>query len=88
MSTSAADAAATLRRVVAAAVLSGVGIPPGTLDRPPLEYADWIKRPTSWGGDVELMLLSRHFRTEFDVVDCRTLRIHKFGQGAALRVMA
>eukprot|EP00980_Cylindrotheca_fusiformis_P029689 scaffold23708_cov152-Cylindrotheca_fusiformis.AAC.6 len=41
------------------------------LGRPTDEYAAWIQKPTSWGGQIELSILSQLLKTEiaaFDVI--------------------
>ena len=59
-----------LRQMVATVVLQD----PNTfheafLSRPPKEYADWIQKPDSWGGQIELSILSQLFRTEIAALD-------------------
>ena len=38
------------------------------LGKPPAEYAKWIVNPFNWGGEVELNILAKHFRTRIDVI--------------------
>lgn len=44
------------------------------------EYAEWIMKGESWGGAIELSILSESYETELHVVDIQTNRIDKFGQ--------
>jgi ubiquitin thioesterase OTU1 len=34
----------------------------------------------SWGGGIEVSILSSYYQTEIDVVDCQTGRIDRFGE--------
>ena len=62
-----------LRAVVAAAVLADPEqYCEAVLGRPPSEYADWIQRGDSWGGAIELAILSANFGTELCAADIQT----------------
>lgn len=50
------------------------------LGRPNKEYVRWIMNSDSWGGGIELAILSEHFLTEIAVVDCQSARIDRFGE--------
>eukprot|EP00759_Apiculatamorpha_spiralis_P003177 PhF_6_TR11537/c0_g1_i1/m.18519/K13719/OTU1, YOD1; ubiquitin thioesterase OTU1 len=50
------------------------------LGRPNLEYVSWILEPTSWGGAIELDILSFLFSTEIVAVDRESKRMHRFGE--------
>ena len=72
-----------LRRVVADAVAAD----PDTfndafLGRPNAEYRDWVLERDSWGGAIELSILSRHFEKEIDACDIQTGRVDRYGQGS------
>jgi len=43
-------------------------------------YCTWIKNPSSWGGCIELMVLSKYYKKEICVADIRTGRIDRFGE--------
>lgn len=45
-----------------------------------LEYCQWIKNPDSWGGAIEISILSEFYETEIAVVDTQSVRIDKFGE--------
>lgn len=47
------------------------------------EYQDWIKRPTSWGGAIELGIFANHFGVQIASFDVRTTRMDVFGEAAA-----
>lgn len=49
-------------------------------------YCDWIRNPTSWGGSIECMILSKHYKCEICVVDIRTSRIDRFGEDCSYPV--
>ena len=75
-----------LRAVVAAAVLADPEqFCEAVLGKPPAEYAEWIKRDDSWGGAIELAILSAHYTTELCGADIQTkvsqstclLRLHR-----------
>lgn len=43
------------------------------------KYIQWIQKPNSWGGAIELAILSSYFQVEIDSIDVQTGRIDKFG---------
>ncbi|XP_046334695.1 ubiquitin thioesterase OTU1-like isoform X1 [Haliotis rufescens] len=43
-------------------------------------YCRWILDDQSWGGGIELSILSRYYQVEIDVVDTQTGRIDRFGE--------
>ncbi|XP_041970882.1 ubiquitin thioesterase OTU1 [Aricia agestis] len=45
-----------------------------------VEYCDWIQQPTSWGGAIEVAILSRFYGVEMDVVDTLNAIINRFGE--------
>jgi ubiquitin thioesterase OTU1 len=51
----------------------------------PDEYCKWIMSEYSWGGDVELAILSEHFEVEICVVDVVNLRIERYNRGKPTR---
>uniref|UniRef100_A0A0V0GB56 Ubiquitin thioesterase OTU n=1 Tax=Triatoma dimidiata TaxID=72491 RepID=A0A0V0GB56_TRIDM len=50
------------------------------LGRPNAEYRDWIKKPDSWGGAVEIAVLSKYYGIEIAVVDTANSVINRFGE--------
>ncbi|KAG8504392.1 Ubiquitin thioesterase OTU1 [Galemys pyrenaicus] len=59
------------------------------LGRTNREYCDWIQRADTWGGAIELSILSKFYRCEICVVDTQTVRVDRFGEdaGYAKRVL-
>ncbi|XP_052893581.1 ubiquitin thioesterase OTU1 [Anopheles moucheti] len=52
----------------------------GILGRPNDEYCAWILQPESWGGAIEVSILSAYYGMEFDVVDITNAIINRFGE--------
>lgn len=50
------------------------------LGRPNVEYCIWIQEPDSWGGAIEVSILSSFFGVEIDVVDIQNAIIIRFGE--------
>ncbi|GAN05304.1 OTU-domain-containing protein [Mucor ambiguus] len=46
------------------------------------KYMQWIQKPNSWGGAIELAIFSAYFGVEIDSIDVQTGRIDKFGEGS------
>ncbi|EME32545.1 4-hydroxybenzoyl-CoA thioesterase [Galdieria sulphuraria] len=44
------------------------------------EYSRWILLPETWGGAIELSILSKYFQTEISVFDIQTLRLDRYGE--------
>jgi len=42
------------------------------------EYCAWIQSDDSWGGSIELAILSNHFKICINAVDIKTLRIDRY----------
>jgi len=82
--------ATRLRKVIVDAIRAE----PATFDaaflgKPPSEYTEWISRPNSWGGQVELYILSKHYGVEIAAYDIQTERCDVYGedQGHPDRIM-
>jgi len=54
------------------------------LGMPPEKYIATISKPSSWGGAIELAILSAHYRTEIASIDVETGRIDHFTPQAIL----
>ncbi|XP_041348575.1 ubiquitin thioesterase OTU1-like isoform X2 [Gigantopelta aegis] len=50
------------------------------LGKPNDKYCNWIQKPDSWGGGIELSILCSYFQVEIDIVDTQTGRIDRFGE--------
>lgn len=71
-----------LRRVVAEAVAREADtFNEAFLGKPPKEYIEWITRPNTWGGQVELYILASHYRVEIAAYDIQTERCDVYGEG-------
>ncbi|XP_030076577.1 ubiquitin thioesterase OTU1 [Microcaecilia unicolor] len=46
------------------------------------EYCDWIRREDTWGGAIEISVLSKFYQCEICVVDTQSVRIDRFGEDA------
>lgn len=70
-----------LRKVVHDAVLSDPDtFSEAALGKPPKEYAEWVLQPNSWGGQVELFVLSTHLRKQIAAYDVQTGRVDVYGE--------
>lgn len=50
------------------------------LGRPNSEYCNWILKPDSWGGAIELSILSKFYGLEIAVIDSINGIINRFGE--------
>ncbi|KAI9738206.1 MAG: ubiquitin-specific protease otu1 [Cirrosporium novae-zelandiae] len=55
------------------------------LEKSPDDYCRWIQRPDSWGGAIELGILSQYFGMEICSIDVQTLRVDKYNEGRSPR---
>ncbi|XP_039605066.1 ubiquitin thioesterase OTU1 [Polypterus senegalus] len=44
------------------------------------DYCIWIRRDDTWGGAIEISILSKFYQCEICVVDTQTLRVDRFGE--------
>lgn len=70
-----------MRELIAGVVLSD----PQTfneafLGRSNSSYCKWIMDKESWGGGIEIAILSKYYGVEIDVVDTQSSRIDRFGE--------
>ncbi|KAJ2724387.1 ubiquitin-specific protease otu1 [Coemansia sp. Benny D115] len=49
------------------------------------DYCRWIMEPSSWGGGIEMAILSARFHVEICSVDIHRLRVDRFGEGRYVR---
>ncbi|KAF1808352.1 zinc finger protein [Eremomyces bilateralis CBS 781.70] len=80
------DAMGDLRNMVSA----GIQSQPETyseavLQRSPEAYCDWIQHPDSWGGAIEMGILSQSLGIEICSVSVQDQRIDRFNEGAPRR---
>lgn len=50
------------------------------LGQSPQSYAAWVRQPTSWGGAIELMILSFLYQTEIIALDLQGGTVQRFGE--------
>ncbi|KAF2730458.1 ubiquitin thioesteras-like protein OTU1 [Polyplosphaeria fusca] len=55
------------------------------LQRTPDEYCKWIQYSDSWGGGIELSILSQEFDIEICSINVQDLRVDRFNEGKAKR---
>lgn len=81
------DAVTELRSIVAETIQSDpVTFNKAVLDnKEPSTYCRWIRSQDSWGGQVELLILSQHFGVEICSIDVQTLRVDRYNEGADKR---
>ncbi|XP_043289694.1 ubiquitin thioesterase OTU1 [Venturia canescens] len=73
--------ASYMREIIANAVASDPDeYSEAILGRPNSEYCEWILKPDSWGGAIELSILSRFYGLEIAVVDSINAIINRFGE--------
>ena len=41
------------------------------LDKEPAAYADWIRDPVQYGGEIEIIIIANYFNAQITVVDCQ-----------------
>lgn len=85
---SALDGMTELRSVVAQTIQSQPDLyTKGMLEKEPAEYCRWISREDSWGGGIELSILSQHFDIEICSINVQDLRIDRFNEGRPTRTV-
>lgn len=47
-------------------------------NKEPAQYARWIQRPDSWGGAIEIKILSEYFGVEVDCISVQDGRVDRF----------
>ncbi|KAF2481891.1 hypothetical protein BDY17DRAFT_299880 [Neohortaea acidophila] len=83
---SALDGMTELRSVVAQTIQANPELyTKGLLEKEPTAYCRWIQREDSWGGGIELAILSQHFNIEICSINVQDLRIDKFNEGQPTR---
>jgi ubiquitin thioesterase OTU1 len=51
------------------------------LGKPVEEYINYIQKPLTWGGYIELLIFSDYFKIEICSIDVKTNRIDRYGEG-------
>ncbi|KAJ2582535.1 ubiquitin-specific protease otu1 [Coemansia sp. RSA 1836] len=71
-----------LRELVCHGILSNPELyNEAVLERSAAEYCHWISQSTSWGGGIEMAILSATFGVEICSIDIQTLRVDRFSEG-------
>ena len=73
--------AGPMRQVIASVVSSDpVTYNDAFLGKQNDEYCAWILSDDTWGGAIEIAILTKYYQVEIDVVDTQTCRIDRFGE--------
>ncbi|KAL3470191.1 hypothetical protein BJX99DRAFT_55857 [Aspergillus californicus] len=59
--------------------------PEVVLEKKPDDYCRWIQNEHSWGGGIELKILSKELNCEICSIDVQSLRIDRFNEGQSQR---
>lgn len=80
------DTMVELRSIIAGAIQSNpTEYTAAILGKKPDEYCRWIQNEDSWGGAIELKILSEYFNIEICSIDVQTLHMFQFNEGASTR---
>lgn len=80
------DTMVELRSIIAASIQSNpTEYTQVVLGKRPDEYCQWIQNEDSWGGAIELKILSEYFNIEICSIDVQTLHMFQFNEGAPTR---
>lgn len=80
------DTMVELRSIVAGAIQANPAeFTTAILGKNPDEYCRWIQNEDSWGGAIELKILSEYFNIEICSIDVQTLHMFQFNEGAPTR---
>ena len=72
---------AELREVIASIVMSSPQqYNEAILGQSNGEYVQYILKPNTWGGAIELSILSTYYEVQINAIDVVTLQIHRFGE--------
>merc|ERR1712154_358869 len=72
---------AELREIIASIVMSDpVKYNEGLLGKKNNEYIEYIMKSNTWGGYIELAVLSTYYQIQINAIDVVTLNVHKFGE--------
>ena len=71
----------TMREIVASTIESNPDVyNSAILDKEPSEYCSWIMEKETWGGGIELAILSEFFQIRIGVADITIVTIEYFGE--------
>ncbi|KAL4783955.1 hypothetical protein BJX76DRAFT_348199 [Aspergillus varians] len=81
-----ADTMVELRSIVAETIQRNPDVyTSAILGQPRDDYCRWIKNEDSWGGAIEMSILSKHFDIEVCSIDLGNLRLDRFNEGQSKR---
>ncbi|XP_022178795.1 ubiquitin thioesterase OTU1 [Myzus persicae] len=70
-----------MREIIANAVKDNqIEFSEAVLGKPNEDYCEWIRNPNSWGGAIEVSILSNFYGIEIAVIDTQSGSISKFGE--------
>jgi len=69
------------RQIIASYIISDPKHYEGLLEKTPEIYADWIMKDTSWGGEVEMDILAKHYDVEICAVNIQNCQSFLYGKG-------
>ncbi|NP_001155750.1 ubiquitin thioesterase OTU1 [Acyrthosiphon pisum] len=70
-----------MREIIANAVKDNqTDFSEAVLGKPNEDYCEWIRNPNSWGGAIEVSILSNFYGIEIAVIDTQSGSISKFGE--------
>lgn len=80
------DTMVELRSIIAGAIQANPAeYTAVVLGKKPDKYCQWIQNEDSWGGAIELKILSEYFNIEICSIDVQTLHMFQFNEGAPTR---
>lgn len=80
------DAMVELRSIIAGVIQANpTEYTAAILGKDPDDYCRWIQDEDSWGGAIELKVLSEYFNLEICSIDVQTLHMFQFNEGAPTR---
>ena len=75
-----ADSPEIIRGIIASEIMANPQeYNSAVLDKDPEEYCKWIMKKETWGGGIELSILSKFFQIQIGVVDIQHITIENFG---------
>ncbi|KAL3868320.1 hypothetical protein ACJMK2_041137 [Sinanodonta woodiana] len=75
------SSAQQMRQLIAGIVLSDPEqFNSAFLEKSNSDYCAWIMKENSWGGGIEISILSKYYEVEIDIVDTQSGRIDRFGE--------
>ena len=75
------NVATQMRELIAGVVMSDpVTYTDAFLDKSNEDYCKWIQNSESWGGAIEVAILSNYYGIEIAVVDTQNTRVNRFGE--------